>query len=234
MDSSFNEIALLEQAQQELESLDEDGEDWKMAMAHCLILLGEAHSRGHNHSKALEDLTRARDFCSDLPFERALCADKLANAHHRLQQFDEAEKWAVLAVSEWKQIGGYFGTSLWVLGRVYISKAEYDKAIRSLEEGLQYAKAYGDQRDTANILLELGRVQMKKGKDNDAKKSFSEALMNYGNLEGVEQNETVCQYYLDKLDDASRVPTQEEEDALENTQHGEDIPGYDTVVSSTV
>ncbi|KAJ7578907.1 hypothetical protein C8J56DRAFT_345911 [Mycena floridula] len=234
IDSSFNEIPLLEKAQQELESLDEDGEQWKKAMTRCLIFLGEAHSRDHNHSEALEHLTRARDFCSDLPFERAQCADKLADAHHHLQQLDEAEQWAVLAVSEWKQIGGYLGTVLWVLGRVYISKAEYDKAIRPLEEGLQCAKAYGDQRHTASILLELGRAHMKKGKNNDAKKLFSEALMNYGSLEGIEEEKIVCQYYLNKLDGPSRVPTPEEEDALKVTQHGEDIPRYDTVVSSTV
>ncbi|KAJ7579612.1 hypothetical protein C8J56DRAFT_279966 [Mycena floridula] len=224
IDSSFNEIPLLEQAQQELESLDEDGENWKKAMAHCLMLLGQAHSRRFNHSKALEHLTRARELCSDLPFERAQCAEDLAAAHHRPQQLDEAEKWAVLAVSEWKQIGGYFGRSLWALGKIYISKAEYDKAIRSLEEGLQYAKAYGDQQDTANILLELGRAHMKKGKNNDAKKLFSETLMNYGNLEGAERKKIVCQYYLDKLDDPSRVPTPEEEGALKGTRHGEDIP----------
>ncbi|KAJ7572723.1 hypothetical protein C8J56DRAFT_1068133 [Mycena floridula] len=234
IDSSFNEIPLLEQAQQELESINEDTEQWRRAMAYCLIRLGEAHSRSHNHSDALEQLTRARDFCSDLPFERANCADELANMHHHLQQFDEAEKWAVLAVSEWKQIGGYFGRSLWTLGQIYISKAEYDKAIRSLEEGLQHAKAYGNSLDTANILLELGRAHMKKGKSNDAKKLFSEALMNYGNLEGVRRKRIACQYYLDKLDDPSGVPTPEEEDALKGTQHGEDIPRYDTVVSSTV
>ncbi|KAJ7578901.1 hypothetical protein C8J56DRAFT_1059742 [Mycena floridula] len=234
IDSSFNEIPLLEQAQQELESLDEDGEQWKTAMALCLMLLGEAHSRSFNHSEALEHLTRARDFCSDLPFQQAQCADKLAATHHHLQQLDEAEKWAMLAVSEWKQIGGYFGRSLWTLGQIYISKAEYDKAIRPLEEGLQCAKAYGDQRHTASILLELGRAHMKKGKNNDAKKLFSEALMNYGSLEGIEEEKIVCQYYLNKLDGPSRVPTPEEEDALKVTQHGEDIPRYDTVVSSTV
>ncbi|KAJ7578779.1 hypothetical protein C8J56DRAFT_1030679 [Mycena floridula] len=234
IDFSFNEIPLLEQAQQELESLDEDGQQYREAMARCLIFLGQAHSRWSNHSKALEHLTRARDFCSDLPFERAQCADKLADAHHRLQQLDEAEKWAVLAVSEWKQIGGYFGDTLLALGKIYISKAEYDKAIRSLEEGLQCAKTYGHQRDTTSILLELGRAHMNKGKSNDAKKSFSEALMNYGNLEGVEDEKIVCQYYLNKLDDASRVPTSEEETALDVTWHEEDIPGYTTVVSSTV
>ncbi|KAJ7590488.1 hypothetical protein C8J56DRAFT_1162658 [Mycena floridula] len=234
IDSSFNEIPCLEQTQQELKSLDEDGEEWKKAMARCLLLLGDAHSRWSNHSKALEHLTKARDFCSDLPFERAQCADKLANAHHRLQQLDEAEKWAVLAVSEWKQIGGYFGRSLWALGKIYISKAEYDMAIRSLEEGLQHAKAYGNALDTANILLELGRAHMKKGKSNDAKKLLMEALMSYGNLEGVGSKKIVCQYYLNKLDDPSRVPTSEEETALDVTWHEEDIPEYTTGVSSTV
>ncbi|KAJ7578773.1 hypothetical protein C8J56DRAFT_1170082 [Mycena floridula] len=234
IDSSFNEIPLLEQAQQELESLDEDGEEWKKAMAYCLMLLGQAHSRWFNHSKALEHLTRAREFCSDLPFERAQCADELANAHLHLQQFDEAEKWAVLAVSEWKQIGGYFGGFLWTLGKIHISKAEYDKAIRSLEEGLQCAKTYGNSLDTANILLELGRAHMKKGKSNDAKKLLMEALMSYGNLEGVGRKKIACQYYLDKLDDPSRVPTPEEEDALVGTDHEEDIPGHSTVISSAV
>ncbi|KAJ7579618.1 hypothetical protein C8J56DRAFT_1030178 [Mycena floridula] len=234
IDSSFNEIPLLQQTQQELELLDEDGEDHKRAMARCLILLGEAHSCGHNHSEALEHLTRARDFSSDLPFERANCADKLADAHHRLQQLDEAEKWAMLAVSEWNQIGGYLGGSLWTLGQIYISKAEYDKAIRSLEEGLQHAKTYGNSLNTANILLELGRAQMKKGKDNDAKRLFSEALMNYGNLDGVGRKRIACQYYLDKLDDPCKVPTLEEEDALAGTEHNEDIPGYDTVISSII
>ncbi|KAJ7578866.1 hypothetical protein C8J56DRAFT_1170141 [Mycena floridula] len=234
IDSSFNEIPLLEQAQQELELLYENGEEWKMAMARCLIFLGEAHSRDHNHSKALEHLTRARDFCSDLPFKRAQCADKLADAHHHLQQLDEAEKWAVLAVSEWNQIGGYLGQSLCTLGQIYISKAEYDKAIKSLEEGLQHTKAYGDPFDTANILLELGRAHMKKGKNNDTKRLFTEALISYGNLEGAERKKIVCQYYLDKLNDPSRVPTSEEENALKMTWHEEDIPEHTTVVSSTV
>ncbi|KAJ7590500.1 hypothetical protein C8J56DRAFT_887097 [Mycena floridula] len=234
IDSSFNEIFLLEQAQQELKSLDENGEQWRKAMTHCLLILGKAHSHWSNHSEALENLTRARDFCSDLPFQRAQCAHYLATAHSRLRQLDEAEKWALLALSEWKQIGGYFGVTFLALGRIYISKAEYDKAIESLGEGLTSAKTYGDSFNTANILLELGRAHMKKGKKNDAEKSFSEALMNYGNLEGVKEEQIMCQYYLDKLDDAARVSTLEEEAALSATRHGEDIPGHNIVASSTV
>ncbi|KAJ7578814.1 hypothetical protein C8J56DRAFT_1030702 [Mycena floridula] len=234
IDSSFNEIPPLDEAQQELESLDENGEEWKMTMARCLFVLGDAHSRQSNHPEALEYLTRARDFCSDLPFQGAQCAEYLAAAHHRLQQLDEAEKWAVLAVSEWKQIGGYFGDTLSTLGGIYISKGEYDKAIRSLEEGLQHAKTYGDPFDTASILLELGRAHMKKGKNNDTKRLFTEALISYGNLEGAERKKIVCQYYLDKLNDPSRVPTLEEENALKMTWHEEDIPEHTIVVSSTV
>ncbi|KAJ7590498.1 hypothetical protein C8J56DRAFT_824199 [Mycena floridula] len=59
IDPSFNEILLLEQAQQELKSIDEDGEQWRPAMIHCLIHLGEAHSRRNNGSEALEHLTKA-------------------------------------------------------------------------------------------------------------------------------------------------------------------------------
>ncbi|KAJ7585609.1 hypothetical protein C8J56DRAFT_124980 [Mycena floridula] len=234
IDSSFNEIPLLEQAQHELKSIDEGGEKWRKATIKCLMFLGAAHSRQNNYSEGLEHLTRARDSCSDLPFERARCTYNLAVAHHHLQQLDEAEKMAVQTVDDRKQIGAYPGWSLWLLGRIYISKAEYNRAIKSLEGGLQFAKTYENQRNTAFILLELGRAYMKISKDNDAKRSFSQALVNYGNLEGVEVNRIVCQYYLNKLDDPSNLPTLEEEDSLWATRHQEDIPGYTSVVSSTM
>ncbi|KAJ7585398.1 hypothetical protein C8J56DRAFT_1165835 [Mycena floridula] len=234
IDSSFNEIPLLEQAQNELESIDKGGEQWRKATTECLMLLGVAHSRHCTYSKALEHLTRARDLCSDSPFERVQCTNYLAEVYHRLQQLDEAEKMAVQTVNERKQIGAYPGISLWLLGSIYISKAEYNKAIKSLEEGLQFAKTYGYQQNTADILLELGRAYIKMSKDNDAKRSFSQALVNYGNLEGMKRYRITCQYYLNKLDDPSRLPTLEEEDALKITRHEEDIPGHTSVVSSAV
>ncbi|KAJ7572671.1 hypothetical protein C8J56DRAFT_1068087 [Mycena floridula] len=204
-------------------------------MAHCLTNLGEAHSRHGDHSESLEHLTRARDFCSDLPFERVQCAENFADTHHRLQQLDEAEKWAVLALNERRQSGAYLGYSLYIFGKILISKAEYDKAIKSLEEGLECAKIYGDQQNTADTLLELGWVYMKMGKKIDANRSFSRALIDYANLEGVvEEEKIVCQYYLDKLDDPSRLPTLEEEAALRITWHEEDVPGYNSVISTTV
>ncbi|KAJ7585608.1 hypothetical protein C8J56DRAFT_1165940 [Mycena floridula] len=234
IDALFNEIPPLEQAQHELESINEGGEQWIKTISRCLMLLGAAHSRRHNYSEALEHLIRARDLCSNSPFDRVQCDYYLADAYHRIRQFDEAEKAAVQTVNEQKLIGAYPGGSLWLLGRIYISKAEYNKAIKSLEEGLQIAKAYGDPRNTADILLELGRAYMKISKDDDAKRSFSQALVNYGNLEEVERNRIVCQYYLNKLDDPSRLPTLEEKDALRMTWHKEDIPGHTLVVSSTM
>ncbi|KAJ7581735.1 hypothetical protein C8J56DRAFT_1101174 [Mycena floridula] len=157
----------------------------------------------------------------------------LEQTQYELESINE-EQMAVQTVNERKQIGAYSGWSLWLLGRIYISKTEYNKAIMSLKEGLQIAKAHGDQRNTANILLELGRAYIKISKDNDAKRSFSQALMNYGNLEGVESNRIVCQYYFDKLDDPFRLPTLEQEDALRVMRHKEDIPGHTSVVFSTV
>ncbi|KAJ7585556.1 P-loop containing nucleoside triphosphate hydrolase protein [Mycena floridula] len=225
IDSSFNEIPLLEQAQHELESIVEGSEQWRQATSCCLMLLGVAHSCWHNHSEALEHLTKARYLCSDLPFERAQCTYHLADAYHRFQQLDEAEKTAVQTINEEKQIGAYLGWSLLLLGRIYISKAKYNNAIKSLQEGLQFAKTSGDQRNTAHILVELGRAYMKISKENDAKSSFSQVLVNYGNLQGVEEEKIVCQYYLNKLDGPSSLPTLEEEDALRKTRHKEDIPG---------
>ncbi|KAJ7585446.1 hypothetical protein C8J56DRAFT_1165860 [Mycena floridula] len=233
IDSSFNEIPLLEQAQHELESIGESGEGWRKAMTECVMRLGMAHSCRYNYSEALKHLTRARDLSSDL-VSRLRCAYHLADAHHHLQQLDEAEKMAVQTVNERKQIGDYPGWSLWLLGRIYISKTEYNKASESLEEGLQFAKTSGNQQNTADILLELGRAYMKMSKDNDAKRSFSQALVNFGNLEGVERDRIVCQYYLNNLDDPSKLPTLEEENALWITGHEEDIPGHISVGSSTM
>ncbi|KAJ7585461.1 hypothetical protein C8J56DRAFT_1087394 [Mycena floridula] len=226
IDNSFNEIPLLEQAQHELESLGEDDEQWRMAMSHCLMLLGMAYTRCDGYSEALEHLTRARDLCSDLPSQGASCVYYLAGVHYRLQQFDEAEKTAVQSVNEQKQIGADPGWPLWLLGKIYISKTGYSKAIKSLEEGLQIAKTYGNQQNTAHIFLELGHAYMKISKNNDAKKSFSQALVNYGNLEGVEEEKIVCQYYINKLDDSGGLPTLEQEDALGETWHEEDLPGW--------
>ncbi|KAJ7581184.1 hypothetical protein C8J56DRAFT_1057181 [Mycena floridula] len=225
LDSSFNEIILIEQAEREIESIDKyGGSSGEKLKVRCRLRFGRAHSRHYNHSKAIEHLTKARYLCADLPFEGAECADLLSRAYHRLQQLDEAETWALLAMNEWKQIGGYLGNTLWFLGIIYISNGRYDQAIKWLKEGLEYSNTRGAEWNSADILVELGRAYMKKGKGEDARRLLSQALLNYSNLQGVEDDKIACQYYLDKLDNPSRVPTSKERIALWVTWHHEEIP----------
>ncbi|KAJ7596117.1 hypothetical protein C8J56DRAFT_1160364 [Mycena floridula] len=226
IESSFNEIPLIEQAQQEIESIDGDGKKKRSVMVQCLLRLGREHSRLCNHAEAVHNLTKARDLCVDLPFERARSAYYLAKACHRLRQLNEAEKWCIQALDEWKQIGYYPGLALRFLGIIYISKGQHDHALKHLVEGLEHAEARGDQRDVADILAELGRAHMKKGKGDDARTAFTEALANYQHLKGAAMvnGGIICRYYLDELRDASRAPTSEEQSALSASGHAEDIP----------
>ncbi|KAJ7572522.1 hypothetical protein C8J56DRAFT_597431 [Mycena floridula] len=75
---------------------------------------------------------------------------------------------------------------------------------------------------------------MKHGKLDEARTNFKEAFATYQNLEGVlalaeesvnnyEQEKVSCSFYVDKLDDSSRIPTAEEAAALTYTWHKEDI-----------
>ncbi|KAJ7584079.1 hypothetical protein C8J56DRAFT_1028080 [Mycena floridula] len=222
VDPSTNEIPLIEQAQQEFKSIYNPQTIPDKPMVNCLLRLGRAHLRTHNYSEGIKHLRAARDMSANIPVNAAYCANELARAYRCLGQLEEAEEWALLALAEWKQIGGFVDYFLQVLGTIYISKGEYDKAISCLEEGLVSSEARGHQRRTANILLELGRAQMNMANGDDARESFREALVHYGTLEGVADNVLICQFYLDKLEDLSRVPTVEEQKALAAIDHAED------------
>ncbi|KAJ7596139.1 hypothetical protein C8J56DRAFT_396115 [Mycena floridula] len=226
IDSEINEIPLIEQAKLELEALHSpkenliDNED----LASCLRDLGMAYSRQGNHFEAIQNLTHAHELCPELSFDGAECAENLARSHHRLKQHNEAEKWGLLALKEWKEMGrSDVNYVLWILGIIYISKGQYDQAVKYLTEGLDIAKARNDEGNVANILLELGRVHMKKGETNDAQTFFTEALLHFGPLQR-ENPMVVCRFYLEKLEDSSRLPTKEECNALRKTWHDEDIP----------
>ncbi|KAJ7584807.1 hypothetical protein C8J56DRAFT_1088585 [Mycena floridula] len=229
VESAFDEIPLIEQAQQEFESIYSGAVTSKHQaipdeyMVNCLWRLGRAHSRRGNHSEAVKHLREARDLSAAGSVRGANCAEELAEAYHCLVQLNEAEKWAVLALNEWREMGGSLEYALCILGMIYISKGEYNKAINCLKEGLDSAKAQGDLRWTADFLLELGRAQMKKGNGDDAQGSFTGALGHYQNLQGVAEWILISQYYLDKLEDPSRVLTVEERDALNATDHDEDL-----------
>ncbi|KAJ7596159.1 hypothetical protein C8J56DRAFT_1160389 [Mycena floridula] len=194
-------------------------------LASCLIQLGRAYSRSGEHSKAIEHLTHAHELCPELSWNGAQCAEDLAWSHHHLQQHNEAEKWGLLALKEWQEMGdSHVSAVLWILGMISISKGQYDKAVKYLTEGLDIAKARNDEWNIADILLELGRAHMKKGEINDAQNFFTEALAHFGPLQGVERRMIVCRYYLAKLEDPLQPPTEEECDALHRTWHDEDIP----------
>ncbi|KAJ7583812.1 hypothetical protein C8J56DRAFT_193000 [Mycena floridula] len=223
IDSAFKEIPLIEQAQREFESKYSPQPIPDQCMLDCLQRLARAHSRRRNNSEAVKLLREARDLSAAGSFDSAKCAEQLAWTFRRLCQLDEAEQWGVLALNEWKQMGGSLQYTLHVLGMIYISKGEYNKAISYLEEGLDGAKARGNLRRTANFLLELGRVQMKMGNGDNARGSFREVLGHYQDLQASSRRMLVCQYYLDKLEDPSRVPTVEEREALVATEYAEDL-----------
>ncbi|KAJ7583835.1 hypothetical protein C8J56DRAFT_1027949 [Mycena floridula] len=223
IDLEFNEIPLIEQAQQEFESIYSPQPIPDKYMVKCLKCLGSAHSRQHNHAKAVKYLRDARDLSVAGSFDGEKCAENLARAYHHLYQLDDAEKWGVLALNERREMGGGLEYAPRVLGMIYISKGECNKAISCLQEGLDCTKDRGDLQRTADFLLELGRAQMKKGNGDNAQGSFKEALGHYQNLQGVADWMLVCQLYLDKLGDSSWVPTVEERRALMATDHTEDL-----------
>ncbi|KAJ7596164.1 hypothetical protein C8J56DRAFT_1160391 [Mycena floridula] len=255
IDSQTNEIPVIEQAKLELETLQSpkhnkhqqhflpslstlrnrfkkgtrqpkdtstiDNED----LARCLLELGKANSRQNKHSKAIQHLTHAHELCPELSFDGARCAQHLASSHHHLQEYNEAEKWGLLALEEWKEMNqSNVSFGLWILGIIYISKGQYDQAVKYLTEGWNIAKARNDEWKVAQILLELGRAHMKKGETNDAQTFFTEALVHFGPLQGAEKYMIVCRYYLAKLKDPSHLPTEEQSNVLSVTRHGEDIP----------
>ncbi|KAJ7581622.1 hypothetical protein C8J56DRAFT_1100961 [Mycena floridula] len=184
----------------------------KKDMAICLLNLGGACSRRGRHSEAIMHLMNAWSLLDDLNYDRATCAYILAQAHQRFGQYDEAEKWGLLALTERKSMGGGDITPvLHTLGKICISKGQYDLAIEHLREGLESAKA---TFTTAGVLVQLGRAQMKKGETGEARASFTKALALFERLPGRLEHLIICRYYLAKLDDPSRIPTPEELEAF--------------------
>ncbi|KAJ7573750.1 hypothetical protein C8J56DRAFT_1033608 [Mycena floridula] len=254
VDSGTNEIPLIEQAKLEIETLQspKHNHHWQHFLpslstlqnrfkkgtrqpkatitvynddlAKCLSRLGMAYSRWGDHSQAIEHLTHARELCPELSFNGARCAQNLAKSHHQCQQYHEAEKWGLLALKEWQEMGGYGATLVFfILGKIYISKGQYEQAVKYLVEGLDLAKAHNSERDVSNFLLQLGRAKMKEGKVKDAQNFFTEALAHFGSWQG-EEGMVICRFYLAKLENPSQLPTKEECDALKNTLNQEDIP----------
>ncbi|KAJ7593367.1 hypothetical protein C8J56DRAFT_886329 [Mycena floridula] len=188
----------------------------------CLAELGEAYSRSRDYSKAIKCLIRARDTCSAGSVDAAHYAEELAVTHYRLENYEEAERRALVACKEWKQLGGSTSYSLWILGITYITKHEYDKAIESLTEGLEAAKVRVAVSWIADSLLELGRAYMKKGDIATARNMFVEALNEYQTLQGRDEEIICARFYLESLENPNRLPDVQEKKALRVTWHEED------------
>ncbi|KAJ7596133.1 hypothetical protein C8J56DRAFT_1160376 [Mycena floridula] len=194
-------------------------------LGRCLRDLGMAYLRCGEHSKSIEHLQHARELCPELSLNGTLCAQDLARSHYHLQHDDEPEKWGLLALKEWQEMGASdVGYVLWILGMIYISKGQYDQAIEYLREALDMVKTRDDQLFIGLILLELGRAHMKKGETNNAQTCFTEALVHSGPLQGMEEVMVACKFYLARLKDPLWLPTKEECNALQHIWHHEDIP----------
>ncbi|KAJ7596209.1 hypothetical protein C8J56DRAFT_884330 [Mycena floridula] len=190
--------------------------DYTGDMARCLQDLGIAYSRRGDHSKAIEHLIRARESYPKLSFEGAYCAQNLALSYHRLRHHNKAEEWGLLSLKEWEGMGN---------STISISKGLYEQAVESLSEALELAKRRDDLWNTAMVLVELGRAHMKNGGIEDARASLTEASAHFRQFQGISnQPLIVCRFYLAKLDDPYRVPTEEERRELRITSHDEDIP----------
>ncbi|KAF9062405.1 hypothetical protein BDP27DRAFT_1368867 [Rhodocollybia butyracea] len=100
-----------------------------------------------------------------------------------------------------------------MVGMVFISLCDYDKAVESLMEGLESSKTYGRPLGIVRILFHLGRAWMKKGQKEDAKGAFMETLKYCEMLQGAwerPRTQRACKFYLDKLENSSREPNSEE------------------------
>lgn len=100
---------------------------------------------------------------------------QLAIAQIKLKEYDDAEKTLLQAIS----LGGSdLAMSNKMLGVVYNEKGDLERAVSAFEKYLSFTT---DTKDT-DILIKLGRAQIKLGRLSDAEKSLQQAI----NLGGME------------------------------------------------
>ncbi|KAJ7595827.1 hypothetical protein C8J56DRAFT_390324 [Mycena floridula] len=130
----------------------------------CLFKISDFYSSRGNYSRSIILLTRVRGLCSDFPSLGQCCAEKLATAHYLLGQYDEAEKWGLSSYEECQQMGIATSATARALGRIYISKGNYAKAIKHLDEALKIARSCGCYSlYIGSLLVDLGRAHWKRG-----------------------------------------------------------------------
>ncbi|KAJ7582384.1 hypothetical protein C8J56DRAFT_1029166 [Mycena floridula] len=151
------QLALLEQAQLELETLGNHSSD----TAFCLLHLGIVHYRQGRQAEAVKSLRHTWDLflelggMSHMLFE---CATYLADSYHDLGQYDEAEAWGLRALTHGRQDYRHVADCMRILGTISISQGNYGKAIERLTEAVEGWRIYGSAIFIAPALLKLGRV----------------------------------------------------------------------------
>ncbi|KAJ7581620.1 hypothetical protein C8J56DRAFT_1168364 [Mycena floridula] len=210
LDSTSNQIPLIKQAQHELKP-----NHWqhffrlKEDLEKCLQHLGQEYSRCGQHSKAIVYLLKARNLSPNLS-SGARCAQSLALAYYHLQQYNDAEKWGLLALTEQREMNHHnLGDVLRLIGMIYISNGQYSLAIELLKETLESAQAHNDELNAGYALLELGKAYVEKGEADDARVSFTEALAHFGQFRNMSGEMDKCRFYLEKLGDSSWSLTEE-------------------------
>ncbi|KAF9069017.1 hypothetical protein BDP27DRAFT_1522758 [Rhodocollybia butyracea] len=158
-------------------------------------------------SQPVPALVEIREFCisNDLLLEQAECMTHLSWAYKYSGKLKEAKKWALTSLEEWKRVDGQAHGTLATLGEICISLGDYDEAVEYLKENLKEKKAYGSLFDIAGTLFQLGRVWMKKGRNEDARAAFAETLRYHEMFKGSWKTPAIqkaCTFYFDKLEDA--------------------------------
>jgi tetratricopeptide (TPR) repeat protein len=172
------------------------------------------------NAQSLETIIATRESCisNNLPIEQASCTQHLTELCGNLGRLDEAVQWGLIALEESRLINDQMhGAILWILGSVWISLGDYDKAVDCLMEGIKISKAYGGPLGTARILFQLGRVWMKKGHGEDAREAFTETLMYHEMFKGSWKTpaiQTTCAFYFEILEGVCREPNTEEQKAF--------------------
>ncbi|KAF9065640.1 hypothetical protein BDP27DRAFT_45291 [Rhodocollybia butyracea] len=182
-------------------------------------------------AQSIPSLTTTWEFCisNNLLIQKADCAWWLTQTCINLGRFDEAKQWGLIALDEGNQVNKQTFDAYWNLGQISIALGDYDKAVEYIMEGLESSKAFGRPLNIARILFQLGRVWMKKGQKDDAPGAFTETLkyceMLQESWEGLSM-QRACRFYLDKLENPSREPNDDEMEDLEVLGARED---YETV-----
>ncbi|KAF9065348.1 hypothetical protein BDP27DRAFT_1366476 [Rhodocollybia butyracea] len=171
-------------------------------------------------SQSLQTLTDIREYCisHNLLLQQAQCAQRLSGTYDNIGRFEEAKKWGLIALAEWKQLYGWSRYTFGMLGKICISLGEYDKAVEYLMKQLEESKAYGSALEIARTLFLLGRAWMKKGHKEDARGAFTETLKYNEMFQGAwdtSATQRASTFYLARLENNSREPNMEEQEALE-------------------